>query len=245
MWFLLSLVLLAPVGWVLAGAPGLDGVPAPAVGTGPLVAALLVGVVFGVGRARPASTHLSTVAHEFGHGLAAALLGGRVTRIRLAFDGSGAAYTAFPTQARLRQLIVAGAGYVTPGLLAVASVQAVVAGVAAAWVAYLVLVVAVMLVLVVRSWWGLLVAVLLAAAGVGLVLLATGVVTALVVSALAGALAGGGLVDAIAQWRGRGRLPRSDARSMARLSRLPVGLFAGLHVLLASALGVATVALLL
>lgn len=254
MWFVVGVMLVAPIVWALAGAPGIPAgvdlaaqylplreVPAPVDET-VLVAGLAVGALLGVGRARVATTHLSTVAHEFGHGLTAALLGGRVDRLRMHLDGSGVAHTALPGHRPVRAFAVAAVGYLSPGLLALASIQAARAGFGTIWLAYLALVLAVMLLLAVRSWWGAFLTVGLAAAGWAVIVLAPDPVVGAVVAGVAGTLAGGGLVDAVGQWRSRHSARDTDARTMARQTRLPVGLFAGLHLLAAAGLAVATVA---
>jgi hypothetical protein len=252
-WFVLAVVLVAPIVWGLAGAPLppaiadlsdlIPGVLAQsAVDERTLLAGLLVGTVLGVGRARTATTHLSTVAHEFGHGLTAALLGGRIERIGLHRDGSGVAHTRLPAGRPVRGFMVSAAGYVAPGLLGLASIRVAYEGLAAAWLAYLVAVTVVMLALTVRSWWGVALSIGLAAAGWAVLWLAPGAVAGVVVAALAGALAGGGVVDAISQWRGRRRVRVSDARHMSAQTGLPTGLFAGGHVVVAVGLAVATLA---
>ncbi|MGA7689770.1 MAG: M50 family metallopeptidase [Jiangellales bacterium] len=255
MWLLLSLLVLAPVGWALIGAPAAPHVSAwvdatmpmlaspDAVSTPALLAALIAGIVLGAGRARVATTHVSTVVHEFGHGLAAAALGGRVSRLKMRRDGSGAAHTRLPGTSPVRRFVVAASGYPAPGIVALASVQAVLAGVAALWLAFLVAVLAVMLVLAIRSWWGALLAVALGGVGGAVVALAPATAVVLTVAGLAGLLAGGGVVDAVAQWRARRGGPASDAASMAEQTGLQAGLFAGLHLLLATALAAATLAL--
>ena len=90
MWFVVAVLLLTPVVWALAGAPAVPGLDAwvaqqvpdlaaaATVPAGALVAAALVGTLLGAGRARVTSVHVSTLAHELGHGLTAALLGGRI-----------------------------------------------------------------------------------------------------------------------------------------------------------------------
>ena len=119
MWTMLALVLLTPIVWALMGAepitalahwqaehlPGWLTTPEPVSRT-TLLVALGVGVVVGVGWGRAATTHLSTLAHEFGHGLVAALLGGRIDRITLARDGSGVAHFAFPGRRPVRRFLV-------------------------------------------------------------------------------------------------------------------------------------------
>lgn len=252
MWFVLAVLVVMPMLWALAGAPpdpALQGwvveyVPQIAtqvtVHQGALVAAGLAGAAIGVGRARATTVHVSTLAHELGHGVTAALLGGRIDRIRTHRDGSGVTQTAMPGHRPVRQFLVAAAGYLTPGLLGLASMRAAASGAAALWLAYLVAVIAVMLVVVIRSWWGALVTLGLGTAGWAAVAFAPDVAVVSLVAGLAGMLAGGGVVDAVGQWRGRRDGTRSDSRTMAVQTRLPVGLFAGLHLLLAAALATAT-----
>ena len=252
MWFLVALLVVAPIGWALAGAPAVPGVlewteqQAPELARratlNPIAlgAAALVGAGLGAGRARMTTTHVSTLAHEFGHGLTAAMLGGRVRRIRTHRDGSGAAYTALPDGRPLSQLLVAAMGYLSPGVLALASMRVADAGLATLWVAYLVVGVAVMLVLVIRSWWAVLTTLGLAASGWAVVVFAPDAVVTVLVAGLAGVLAGGGTVDAWDQWRARRGPSGSDAATMAAQTGLPVGLFAGGHLLMASVLATAT-----
>lgn len=254
MWWLLALAVIAPIVWALAGAPAAAerigwfdrtlpvDVLSGSVSTAAVMVAVTLGAVLGMGRAKVATTHVSTVAHELGHGLAAAALGGSIDRLRMNRDGSGTAHATLPGRRPVSRFVVSAVGYLAPGVLALASMRATLAGAAVPWVAYLVAVLAIMLVLAVRSWWGALIVIVLAALGWALVTLAPGPVVAVAVAALAGVLAGGGLVDAVVQWRGRA-YGRSDASSMAGQTGLPVGLFAGLHVLLATALAVVTVTL--
>lgn len=251
MWFALAVLVLTPIAWALAGMPGApalvswlgDAAPAlsqpAAVQTPALVAAVTVGTLLGLGRARTATTHLSTVAHEFGHGITAAALGGRITRLRMHRDGSGLALTALPAGRPARSFAVSAAGYLAPGVLALASMQA--TTLARLWITYLVAVVGVMLVLAVRSWWGAVLALGLGAGGWAVVVLTPPTFAALAVAGLAGVLAGGGVTDAAAQWRGRTSTPRSDARAMARQTGLPTGLFAGIHLLASLALAIGAV----
>lgn len=250
MWFALAVLVLTPLAWALAGTPGApalaswlaDAAPAlaePAAVESPaLLASVAVGTLLGLGRARGATTHLSTVAHEFGHGITAAALGGRITRLRMHRDGSGIALTSLPAGRPARAFAVSAAGYLAPGVLALASMQA--TTLARLWITYLVAVVGVMLVLAVRSWWGALLALGLGAGGWAVVVLAPPTFAALAVAGLAGVLGGGGVADAVAQWRGRSTTPRSDARAMARQTGLPTGLFAGVHLLAGVALATAS-----
>ena len=141
MWTVLALVVLAPIVWALLGAepipavdpwlaehvPGWLTTPV-VVSTTVLMVAIGVGVVLGVGRGRATTTHLSTLAHEFGHALMAALLGGRIDRITLARDGSGVAHFGFPDRRLVRSFLVSFAGYLSPGVFGVACVQVAVAG---------------------------------------------------------------------------------------------------------------------
>ncbi|MGB8020731.1 MAG: M50 family metallopeptidase [Candidatus Nanopelagicales bacterium] len=253
MWTAIAVALLAPVVWALLGTPPIPwldpwvGGHAPAwlatpvpVSTTPFFATVLVGVLLGVGRAGAVTTHLSTLVHEFGHGLTAALLGGRIDRITLDRDGSGRAHFAFPGRHPVRRFSVSFAGYVSPGVFGVASAQVALAGYAAAWLAYIVVLLAVMLVLAVRSWWGALLAVLLGAGGWGLLALIAGgesdVPASLLVALVAGVLLGGGVRDAVGQWRQSRGAVSTDAASMAAQTGLPTRLFAGLHVAFAVAL---------
>lgn len=252
-WFLLAVLVLTPIAWALLGTPGSTAVagwmgdvapslvPPATVEPPALLAAALIGTVLGAGRGRLASTHVSTVAHEFGHGLTAAALGGRITRLRMERDGSGVAHTAMPAGRPVRSFAVAAAGYLAPGVLALASMQATAPPLATLWLAYLVAVVAVMLVLAVRSWWGVLLAVMLGAGGWAVVVLAPAPFALVAVAGLAGVLGGGGVADALGQWRTRSSASTSDARAMARQTGLPAWLFAGVH--LVAALGLAGAAL--
>ena len=164
MWTVLALVLLAPVGWALLGAepirawepwaeqnlPGWLTAPV-VVSTQAVVVALMVGVLLGLGRARVATTHLSTLAHEVGHGLTAALFGARIDRIILARDGSGMAHFSFPFGRPVLLFAVSFAGYVTPGVFGVASMQVALAGRGTVWLVYMMVLLVTMLVLVVGS----------------------------------------------------------------------------------------------
>ena len=258
MWTVLALVLLAPIGWALLGAEPIEALAQLApevvhgwllapevVPTRTLIVALVVGSLLGLGGARFATTHLSTLAHELGHGLTAALLGGRIDRITLARDGSGMAHYLFPTRWRLRRLAVSFAGYLAPGVFGVASVRVALAGYGPAWLSYLVVLLATMLVLTLRSWWAVLLALLLGAGAWVLLVLGSGWLATVVVAGLAGALLAGGVVDAAEQWRLARVRAATDAASMAAQTGLPARFFAGLHVGCAVALAGVGFALLL
>lgn len=253
--FVLSLVVLAPLVWALAGTPAADAVAgwaqenAPAVATTAavpstaLLAAVVAGSVLGGGRARVATTHVSTVAHELGHGVTAGLLGGELMSVHMRPDGSGVAYTRMRRNRPVAGFLVAAAGYVAPGVVAVASMQAVLAGLTGLWLAYLVTVAALALVLTVRSWWGALVVLGLGALGWAVLALAPPSAAPLLLAGLAGVLAGGGVVDAVGQWRMRATDTSTDAASMAAQTRLAAGIFAGFHLLAAVGLASAAVTL--
>ena len=109
-------------------------------------------------------------------------------------------------------------------------------GLGSAWLAYLVVLLGTMLVLTVRSWWGALMALLLGAAGWGLLALGSGWLAVTVVACLGGAMLGGGVVDAVGQWRLSRTSVATDAASMAAQTGLPARFLAGLQVLCAVAL---------
>jgi hypothetical protein len=248
----LAWLVMVPLGWALAGAPALpdpgwlpDGVASlwthaadrVPVASGWLVAAGLLGAMVAVGRSRVAATHVSTVAHEFGHALVAALFGGRVTGIRMRLDGSGTAHYTMAGSRPLLRGMVSLAGYLAPGVLAVACARAAAAGAGAVWLGFLCGVVAVMLPLAIRSWWGAVLAVGLVATGAAVLTWAPPAAATVLVAGLAGLLAGGGVLDARTQWRARRDPAGTDAASLADQTRLPAGLFAGGH--LAASVGLA------
>ncbi len=254
MWMVLAWAVIVPLGWALAGAPALPevswlpesatevlasaGVRVP-VSVGWLAAAGLLGVVVAVGRSRVAATHVSTVAHEFGHALVAALFGGRVTGITMHLDGSGTAHYTMTGSRPLLRGLVSLAGYPAPGVLAVACARAADAGAGPVWVTFLCVVVAVMLPLAIRSWWGAVLALGLVAAGVAVLAWAPPAAATVLVASLGGLLAGGGVLDARTQWRARRDPVGTDAATLASQTGLPVGAFAGLHLVVALGLAVA------
>ena len=81
-----------------------------------IVTAVLYAVPFGHALAWP-MVLLSTLAHELGHGLAAAVLGGRFEALRMYPDASGVAVWS-GSMSRLAIATVAGAGLVGPALAA-------------------------------------------------------------------------------------------------------------------------------
>lgn len=267
MWFVLGVVVLAPVAWALAGLPhfalltdqagellatlGLElGTPPGWLTTAhsvePLwiILTLLTGVTLGAGRAKRATTHISTLAHEFGHGLAVALSGGSIDRITLARDGSGLTFHRIPNGRPIRSFSISFAGYIAPSIVGLASLRAVLAGHGAAWLGFVAAVLVLMTLLTVRSWWGLLVCVVLGLMLGGLIALGSPSLISLAVVLAAGALLGGGIMDARAQYRSLGYDRNSDAWSMSRQTGIPAKFFAGLHVLLAllAAIGAAAIA---
>jgi hypothetical protein len=118
----------------------------------------------------------------------------------------------------------------------VASVQVALAGLGTAWLAYLAVLLGIMLVLTVRSWWGVLMALLLGAAGWALLALGSGWLAVVVVAGLAGAMLGGGVLDATTQWRLTRTAVTTDAGAMATQTGLPARFFAGLQLACAVAL---------
>jgi hypothetical protein len=104
------------------------------------------------------------------------------------------------------------------------------------WLAYLVVLLGTMLVLTLRSWWAVLLTILLGAGAWALLALGSAWLATLVVSGLGGALLGGGVIDASEQWRLVRVRGATDAASMAIQTGLPVRFFAGLHVVCAVAL---------
>lgn len=103
------------------------------------------------------TTHVITVAHEFGHALVAVLLGGRPTGVKLNRDSSGVTSWRAPKRMwRLRQAVTAWWGVPTPPLIGAGCVWAAATG-NPQWA---ILGVAVMLLIVfilIRNLWGLLV----------------------------------------------------------------------------------------
>jgi hypothetical protein len=87
-----------------------------------------------------------------------------------------------------------------------------------------------------------LVALVLAGLGWALVQLAPATVVSLALIVLAGVLAAGGVLDALDQWRARRGPSESDAHTLASMTGLSTGFFAGLHILAALALAVAVAA---
>src|SRR3954452_17378420 len=92
------------------------GRPATVMAISLVGAAVLCAVPFGRTIAWPLVL-LSTLAHELGHGLAAALLGGRFEALRIYPDASGVA-TWSGYFGRVTVAVVAGAGLVGPALAA-------------------------------------------------------------------------------------------------------------------------------
>lgn len=119
-------------------------------------AALILGVgalvLFRVPVARRLVYYLVTIAHEGGHGLFGALVGGRVTAVHLRADGSGAAYVrSSPRQ----YFIMLMGGYPAPSLFGLGASALLAAGYASAllWALLLLLII---LLMFVRNWFALL-----------------------------------------------------------------------------------------
>jgi hypothetical protein len=246
MWLLLAWLILLPLAWALAGAPAiaaldwLDGSVVPQMLAHPapldswqLGIAVALGVVLAVGPTRRVAMHLGTAVHEIGHGITAAALGGVISRITMAPDGSGQATTGLPGRARLRRSLVSLSGYLAPGIVGLASLRMALAGLGTAWLGYLTCVTLVMLLLTMRSLWAALVGVASAVAGWLLVSHAPGPLVTVVVAVLSGVLVARGVADAANQRRAVRAGTQTDAGSLARQTGLPVGLFSGLHQLLA------------
>lgn len=258
MWVVVAWMVLLPLGWALAGAPDiagfdpldLDRLPADLAQGAPiawqaLVGAVAVGVLLALGPTARITMHMGTAVHEIGHGLTAAALGGVVSRITMAPDGSGLATTGLPQRARVRVALVSLAGYLAPGILGLASLQMAVAGHGPIWLAYLTGVTVVMLLLAMRSWWAILVAALGAAAGWAVLHVGAGWAATVSIAALAGLYLARGLADTGNQLRALRQGATTDAWRLSRQTGLPARLFAGVQAALALGMAVTGVWLLL
>jgi len=179
-----------------------------------------------------------TIAHEGGHALVSLVTGRRLDGIRLHSDSSGVTYSS-GRQTGPGMVLTSVAGYVTPPLL----------GAGAAWLLaahhvtaelWLLLVLLAATLLAIRNAYGVL-AVLVTAGAV----LAVSWVASAAVQAICGYIAAwflllGGVrsvIDLQTQRRrgSRGRAVASDADRLARLTRLPGGLWVALFLLVSIA----------
>ena len=178
-----------------------------------------------------------------GHALTGALLGGTIDRIRMHPDGSGTAHFEYSAPGRGRRLAVSFSGYVAPGLVGVASVQAALAGYGTSWTAYVVALVGIMLLLTLRTWWAALVALVFGATGWALIGWGTNWAVTIAVAGMAGSLLGSGIRSSLVQWRHCRWNADCDAGHMAAYTGWPVRVFAGTHVIAAVGLAVIGIAL--
>ena len=188
----------------------------------------------------PRLRHLVTIAHEGAHGVVAALTGRRLHGIRLHSDTSGVAVSSGPVRGP-GMVLTAAAGYPGPALVGLGAAALLAAGRPAA-VLWAVLLALALLLVQIRNWFGLW-TVLVTAAGV---LAVTWWAPPLALSAAAHLLTWFLLLAAprpvaeLARARRSGRARDSDADQLARLTRLPGGLWVavfGLTCLGALALG--------
>jgi hypothetical protein len=190
----------------------------------------------------PRTWHLTgnaiTIAHEGGHALISLLTGRRLDGIRLHSDSSGVTYS-WGKQTGPGMVLTAAAGYLTPPLL----------GTAAAWllaahhvtaVLWLLLVLLAATFLAIRNAYGVLA--VLATAGVVLAvsLLASAAVQAVFGYVAAWFLLLGGVrsvFDLRSQRRrgSRSQANMSDADRLARLTRLPAGVWVALFLVISVA----------
>jgi hypothetical protein len=183
--------------------------------------------------------HLATLAHEAGHAAVAALVGRRLSGIRLHSDTSGVTLS----RGRPRgpgMVLTLAAGYPAPAVVGLAGAWLVGTGYAAGWLWSLVLLCALMLLLV-RNLYGLWVVTVIGVAVAAL----SWAAPPLVLSAVAHVVAWSLLLSApravMELQRQRGRLrpgpgrsptrghhPESDVDQLARLTRTPAVLWSGL-----------------
>ena len=170
--------------------------------------------------------HIVTLAHEAGHGLVAALTGRRVSGIRLHSDTSGLTESVGENR-RLPLVLVALAGYPAPAALGLGAAGLLAAGHATAllWIAVAVLIV---VLLFMRNIYGFLVTLLAAGAFGWLAWSApeawrVGVAYGVAWLLLLGAVRA--VVELSASRRGSGGRSGSDADALARLTRVPGGVW--------------------
>lgn len=184
-------------------------------------------------RAWRVSRNAVTIAHEGGHALTALLTGRRLNGIRLHSDTSGVTVsTGRPSGPGM--IATAAAGYVTPSLLGLAGAALLTAGqVTAVLVGSLVLLAA--MVPAIRNLYGALsVGVTAAIVGAAVLLAPIGIQAGFAYLETWFLLLGGTRpVFELAKRRRQGRAPWSDADQLARLTRVPGGLWVTVFALIA------------
>lgn len=180
--------------------------------------------------------HVVTIAHEAGHGIVAALTGRRVSGIRLHSDTSGLTESVGSAR-RFPLALVALAGYPAPALLGLGA-AALLADGRSPLVLWLVVLVLAVVLLFMRNVYGFLV-VVLALDAFGWVVWAggdvwrAGVAYSVMWLLLLGAVRA--VVELSASRRGRGGRSGSDADALARLTRVPGGVWLAVFWLVAVA----------
>ncbi|WP_236685322.1 M50 family metallopeptidase [Demequina salsinemoris] len=172
--------------------------------------------------------HVVTIAHEAGHGFVAFLTGRRVSGIRLHSDTSGLT-TSVGQEKRLPLSLMAFAGYPAPGVLGLGAAALIAAGYPLALL-WIVVVVLVLVLVQIRNWYGFLVMVVALGAAVAVAWFAptdwrVGVAYGMAWLLLLGA------VRAVVELGTSRRRPGgggSDADALARLTRVPGGVWVAL-----------------
>lgn len=207
--------------------------------------AALVGVALVVSPAWRVSRGWVTLAHELGHALTAIAAEGRVRRIRVQLDTSGVTeWSGVGATRRIPRGVVAWWGHPAPGALATALAGGLASGHEVLALQVLAGAVAAVAVVWVRSAWGLVVAVTLAAAaGAGAALGSTAALA--VGSGVAALWAAGGLRASAHAARRSRRGDGSDAAVLAEVLWLPVVFWAVTMVIITAVTLAGTAALLL
>ncbi|WNM23639.1 M50 family metallopeptidase [Demequina capsici] len=193
-----------------------------------LIPLLTVLVVLAVPSLWHLARHVVTIAHESGHSAVAMLMGRTVRGIRLHADTSGLT-TSIGQERRLPLSLMAFAGYPAPGVLGLGAAALIAAGypLALLWIVVLVLLIVLMQI---RNFYGLLVLVVVIAAAVAVawfaptewrVGVAYGIAWLLMLGSVRAVVELGGS-------RRRGRAAGSDADALARLTRVPGGVWVAL-----------------
>lgn len=144
--------------------------------------------------------YMVTFLHELGHVCAAVFFGGSAHTIELRADSSGRATYSLPTRwGTIRRICVAGAGYVAPNIASVLSSRSVQLSISTIWLWVCCAGAAVACVVLVRTFWGVVVSGGIAGATYLGVALEYPSVAPLFVAALAGFTAVGGMRGALSQ----------------------------------------------